>query len=112
MTCRQMIDCTGGADIVGMLKLPRLREEETQPGSMLFKFGGEPFSATRVDQVFIGSCTNSRMEDLKEAALVVNVVSGLSAQMYGIGYSVEKQKREVAAIAVSDSPRLWLSAAG
>ena len=38
-------------------------------------------------------------EDLKEAALVVNVVSGLSAQMYGIDYSVEKQKREVVAIA-------------
>ena len=38
-------------------------------------------------------------EDLKEAALAVNVVSGLSAQMYGIGYSLEKQKQEVAAIA-------------
>ena len=37
--CRQLIDCTGGADIVGMLKMPRLREAETQPGSMLFKCG-------------------------------------------------------------------------
>jgi len=35
--CKQIIDCTGGAEVVGMLKLPRLREEETQPGSMLFK---------------------------------------------------------------------------
>ena len=35
--CRQIIDCTGGAEVVGMLKLPRLREDETQPGSMLFK---------------------------------------------------------------------------
>jgi len=35
--CKQIIDCTGGADIVGMLGFPRLREEETQPGSMLFK---------------------------------------------------------------------------
>lgn len=37
--CKQIIDCTGGADAVGMLKMPRLREKETQPGSMLFKCG-------------------------------------------------------------------------
>jgi len=35
--CKQIIDCTGGAEVVGMLNLPRLREEEIQPGSMLFK---------------------------------------------------------------------------
>jgi len=35
--CKQIIDCTGGASVVGMLNLPRLREKETQPGSMLFK---------------------------------------------------------------------------
>ena len=35
--CKQIIDCTGGAEVVGMLKLPRLREEERQPASMLFK---------------------------------------------------------------------------
>ena len=34
---RQLIDATGGADIVGMAGLPRLREDETQPGSILFK---------------------------------------------------------------------------
>jgi len=37
--CRQIIDCTGGAEVVGMLGLPRLREEETQPGSILFRLG-------------------------------------------------------------------------
>jgi len=35
--CKQIIDCTGGAEVVGLLNLPRLREEETQPGSMLFQ---------------------------------------------------------------------------
>ncbi len=35
--CKQIIDCTGGAEMVGMLGLPRLRGDETQPGSMLFK---------------------------------------------------------------------------
>ena len=37
--CKQIIDCTGGAEVVGMLNLPRLREKETQPGSMLFQLG-------------------------------------------------------------------------
>ncbi|MDA0766929.1 MAG: FAD-dependent oxidoreductase [Verrucomicrobia bacterium] len=37
--CKQIIDCTGGAEVVGMLGLARLREEETQPGSMLFHLG-------------------------------------------------------------------------
>jgi hypothetical protein len=37
--CRQIIDCTGGAEVVGLLGLPRLREEERQPGSYLFMLG-------------------------------------------------------------------------
>lgn len=39
--CDQIIDCTGGAEVVGLLGLPRLREDERQPGSMLFKIGSE-----------------------------------------------------------------------
>ncbi len=35
--CKQVIDCTGGAEVVGLVPLPRLREDERQPGSMLFK---------------------------------------------------------------------------
>lgn len=37
--CKQIIDCTGGAEVVGMLGLPRLREDERQPGSFLFMLG-------------------------------------------------------------------------
>ncbi len=37
--CQQLIDCTGGADVVGMLGLPRQREETTQPGTLIFAFG-------------------------------------------------------------------------
>ncbi len=35
--CKQVIDCTGGAEVIGLVPLPRLREDERQPGSMLFK---------------------------------------------------------------------------
>jgi hypothetical protein len=37
--CKQLIDCTGGAEVVGLLGLPRLREDERQPGSYLFMMG-------------------------------------------------------------------------
>jgi 3-isopropylmalate/(R)-2-methylmalate dehydratase large subunit len=33
--------------------------------------GGEPISSIQINRVFIGSCTNSRMEDLRAAAAVV-----------------------------------------
>ena len=39
VNCRQIIDCTGGADVVGMIGGERLREAEIQPGSYLFKMG-------------------------------------------------------------------------
>ena len=62
--CRQIIDCTGGAEVVGMLGLPRLREEETQPGSMLFRLG-KPYQAGRegvIQALYIhgADSTNSR----------------------------------------------------
>jgi hypothetical protein len=37
--CKQIVDCTGGAEVVGMLNLPRLCGTERQPGSMLFRLG-------------------------------------------------------------------------
>ena len=40
IACRQLIDCSGGADVVGMIGLPRLREATTQPGTLIFSFGG------------------------------------------------------------------------
>jgi hypothetical protein len=39
VNCKQIVDCTGGAEIVGMLGFPRLREEERQPGSYLYMLG-------------------------------------------------------------------------
>lgn len=62
--CRQIIDCTGGAEVVGMLNLRRLRGEETQPGSILFRLG-KPYQTGRegvIDALYIhgAESTNSR----------------------------------------------------
>lgn len=46
--CRQIVDCTGDADVVGLLGLPRQREEEIQPGTLRFQFTG--YDLERIDQ--------------------------------------------------------------
>ncbi len=68
--CKQIVDCTGGADIVGLIGLPRLREEETQPGSMLFKLN-TPFQAgrQRLDAVYIHGADSSNSATRTEADL-------------------------------------------
>ena len=63
VNCRQIIDCTGGAEVVGMLGFPRLREEERQPGSYLFRMGeGHEPGRTRLHRLYVhgADSTNSR----------------------------------------------------
>jgi len=51
VTCRQIVDCTGGADVVAMLGLPRERESTTQPGTFGFAIVG--IDADRLDDDLI-----------------------------------------------------------
>lgn len=51
ITTKQLIDCTGGADIVGLAGLPRLRENETQPGTLIFKLGGYDVDSLDADLI-------------------------------------------------------------
>lgn len=68
--CRQLVDCTGGADVVGMLGFPRLRDEETQPGSMLYKFDHE-FQAgrERLSAVYVHGADSSNSVTRTQANL-------------------------------------------
>lgn len=63
VVCKQIIDSTGGAEVVGLLNLPRLRGEERQPGSMLFKIGsGHEPGREQVHRLYVhgADSTNSR----------------------------------------------------
>jgi hypothetical protein len=61
--CRQIIDCTGGAEVVGLLGFARLREEERQPGSFLYMLGEahEP-GRNQIHRLYVhgADSTNSR----------------------------------------------------
>ncbi len=61
--CKQVVDCTGGAEVVGLLGLPRLSEQERQPGSFLFMLGEahEP-GRNQIHRLYVhgADSTNSR----------------------------------------------------
>ena len=63
-------------EITGLVPDPALFDEAraTQIRRMLDYMGlepGQPIASARIDRVFIGSCTNSRIEDLRAAAAIV-----------------------------------------
>jgi 3-isopropylmalate/(R)-2-methylmalate dehydratase large subunit len=58
---------------------------------------GKPIAGTRIDVAFIGSCTNSRISDLREAARVLRgrkVASGVRALVVPGSEAVAKQAHE------------------
>ncbi len=61
--CRQIIDCTGGAEVVGLIGFERMREDETQPGSYLYMLGQahEP-GRNQIHRLYVhgADSTNSR----------------------------------------------------
>ncbi len=55
---------------------------------------GTPVTDIRVDRVFIGSCTNARMEDLRDAARVIRGAGGRGVHA-GVGAMVVPGSQEV-----------------
>lgn len=49
--CRQVIDCTGGADFAAALGFPRLRDNQIQPGTLTFTLGGYDTEALDADLI-------------------------------------------------------------
>jgi len=68
--CKQIIDCTGGAEVVGMMGFPRLREDETQPGSMLFQLGevNDP-GRRQLHQLYVHGADSSNSRTVTRANL-------------------------------------------
>lgn len=49
--CNQIIDCTGNALIASMAGYDVLREEDTQPGSLIFRIGGYDYNSLDLDKI-------------------------------------------------------------
>ena len=59
--CQEMIDCTGDADIVGMLGFPREREREWQPGTLTYTING--YQVEELDAEAVETATQQAMHD-------------------------------------------------
>ena len=57
---QEVIDCTGDADVVGMLGLPRERGDVRQPGTLIFDFGG--YDAAELDVEIVQERFEAAME--------------------------------------------------
>lgn len=75
--CKQIVDCTGGAEVAGMLGHPRLREEERQPGSIQFLLGeannpGRPVKshgAGLLHAIYVHGADSTNSRTVTEASL-------------------------------------------
>jgi hypothetical protein len=51
ITCNQLIDCTGNAAVTALAGFNVLREEETQPGTLMFTIGGFDFGSLDLEMI-------------------------------------------------------------
>ena len=73
------------------------REEWTRAYKYMGLQAGQALSDIQLDRVFIGSCTNSRIEDLRDAAAVIKgrtVASSIKQAMVVAGSGLVKQQAE------------------
>ncbi len=81
--CQQIIDCTGGAEVAGLLGLPRLREQEHQPGSFLYMLGKahEP-GRNQIHRLYVhgADSINSRTVTAANLAGRKSILKGLRAK--------------------------------
>ncbi len=91
--------------IDGRVPDPEKEKDANKRGAMERALGymglqpGKPMSDIHVDKVFIGSCTNSRIEDMREAAAVVKrlgrkVAPNVKAALVVPGSGVVKEQAE------------------
>jgi len=69
--CNQIIDCTGNALIASMAGYDVLREEDTQPGSLIFRLGGYDYNAldlTKIPEKYHRVLRQNMLENSKRAS--------------------------------------------
>jgi hypothetical protein len=63
LRCRQIIDCTGGAEVVGMLGMERMRGEERQPGTQVVIYKGFDMSVVNKNKKKIQNMYKEAVKD-------------------------------------------------
>jgi 3-isopropylmalate/(R)-2-methylmalate dehydratase large subunit len=92
----QVISISGRVPKPGEIADARKRHAAERALAYMGLAGGEKITEIAIDRVFIGSCTNARIEDLREVARVVNgkTVSPKVSAMIVPGSGLVKQQAE------------------
>jgi 3-isopropylmalate/(R)-2-methylmalate dehydratase large subunit len=93
----QVVEITGAVPDPDSMVDPSSRETASRALEYMGLTAGTPMRDVSVDTVFIGSCTNSRIEDLRAAAAVVNgrrVKSGMRALVVPGSFVVKNQAED------------------
>jgi len=92
----QVISVTGQVPLVGDIADEKKREAVERALKYMGLQGGEKIVDIAIDRVFIGSCTNARIEDLREVAKVVDgkTVNGNVKGMIVPGSGLVKEQAE------------------
>lgn len=70
VNCKQIVDCTGGAEVVGLLGLPRQRDEERQPGSFLYMLGeAHDPGRNQIHRLYVHGADSTNSRTVTEANL-------------------------------------------
>lgn len=92
-----------GIDVTALIPTPEsfasAAEQKAAEAALAYMglVAGTPITEVRIDRVFIGSCTNSRIEDLRNAAQVVQgrkVAAHVNAMVVPGSYRVKEQAEQ------------------
>ncbi len=84
IVCNQLIDCTGNAAVTSLAGFNVLRENETQPGTLMFKIGGYEYGALDLKMI------RERYEqELKKGVLIKEEFLSMEGLLKSAGDNVQ-----------------------